>query len=250
MRIAYDRGLLLGGAKRNAVLTFAEVQRYGVDSFGDPDYVSLYGLSPAEWYARGVRILGRTAVECTRDRLADLIARDVAEVAAQVAPDRSAVVIDPFAGSGNTLYWLHRHLPTSRAVGFELDDRVFEATNRNLALLGLALEIEHVDHETGIRAMQVPETELLVAFIAPPWGDALSETSGLDLRRTTPPVTSIVELLASTFPRRPILTATQVYEIVEADSLRELQSRFAWSTVRTYDIDEPGRLHGVVLGTI
>jgi 16S rRNA G966 N2-methylase RsmD len=250
MRLAYDRSLLLGGPKRNAVLTLQEVQRYGVDSFGDPDYVSLYGLSPADWYARGVRILGRTAVECTRDRLADLIARDVAEVVAQVGSNQRAVVIDPFAGSCNTLYWLHRHLPTSRAVGFELDDRVFEATHRNLTLLGLALEIEHVDHETGIRAMQVHETELLVAFIAPPWGDALSEASGLDLRRTTPPVTSIIDLLATTFPRRPIVTATQVFEIVETDSLSELQSRFAWSTVQTYDINVPGRLHGVLLGTI
>src|SRR5262245_15769431 len=27
-------------------------------------------MTPAEWYARGIRVLGRTAVECTRDPLA------------------------------------------------------------------------------------------------------------------------------------------------------------------------------------
>ena len=38
---AYDRQLL-GGAK-DAVLDLTEVQRYGMDSYGDPDYVCIYG---------------------------------------------------------------------------------------------------------------------------------------------------------------------------------------------------------------
>jgi hypothetical protein len=72
----YDRWFLLHD-KRNELLARWEVEQYGRDSFGDPDYVSIYGLAPREWYARGVRILGRTAVECTRDRLAGRIGRDV-----------------------------------------------------------------------------------------------------------------------------------------------------------------------------
>jgi hypothetical protein len=59
----YGRWFLLG-EKRKELLALWEVQQYGRDSFGDSDYVSLYGLKPADWYARGVRILGRTAVEC------------------------------------------------------------------------------------------------------------------------------------------------------------------------------------------
>ena len=39
----YDRELLLLGAKRNAVLDLWEVQRYGSDSYGDTDFVSVYG---------------------------------------------------------------------------------------------------------------------------------------------------------------------------------------------------------------
>jgi hypothetical protein len=27
---------------------------HGRDSYGDPDYVSVYGLHPADWYAKGV----------------------------------------------------------------------------------------------------------------------------------------------------------------------------------------------------
>jgi len=49
---AYDRQLLLAGTKRNAVLDLAEVQRYGTESWGDPDYVCIYGLRPAEWHGQ------------------------------------------------------------------------------------------------------------------------------------------------------------------------------------------------------
>jgi len=57
----HDRALLLHGRLRNEVLTLSEVQRYGSDSFSDPDYVRLYGMTPPQWYARGIRLLGRTA---------------------------------------------------------------------------------------------------------------------------------------------------------------------------------------------
>src|SRR6516164_5941503 len=83
----HDRALLLHGRKRNKVLTLEEVQRYGSDSFSDPDYIRLYGMTPPQWYVRGVRLLGRTAVECTRDPLADRIGRDVAAVAASLPPE-------------------------------------------------------------------------------------------------------------------------------------------------------------------
>src|ERR1700724_1420167 len=73
LRPLYDRELLLLGAKRNVVLDLWEVQRYGSDSYGDTDYVSIYGMRPANWHAKGVRFLGRTAVECTRDRLGDAV---------------------------------------------------------------------------------------------------------------------------------------------------------------------------------
>jgi hypothetical protein len=54
------------------------VQRYGIESWDDPDYVCIYGLRPVDWYDRGIRILGRTTVECTRDELADKIGSDIA----------------------------------------------------------------------------------------------------------------------------------------------------------------------------
>src|SRR5262249_7525968 len=132
----YRRELLLHGEKRNAVLDLPEIHRFGIDSYGDRNYVSIYGLQPDEWHRRGIRLLGRTAVECTRDDLADAIGRDIAGL----TPDtESALVVDPFAGSGNTLYWLLRHMPGARGLGFEIDSGVFELTRNNLAILGLPI---------------------------------------------------------------------------------------------------------------
>ncbi|MGZ4304563.1 MAG: hypothetical protein ACXVEW_03910 [Solirubrobacteraceae bacterium] len=181
----FDRRLLLG-EKRNEVLGLAEVRGYGSDTFGDPDYVSIYGLTPTDWYGRGVRLLGRTTVECTRDLFADLIGRDVA-AAARAAPGVSgSVVVDPFAGSGNTLYWLTRHVEPERSVGFEHDDVVFALTRENLSIMGLGIEVLHEGYETGMRRLRVADDDLVIVFISPPWGAALDEEFGLDLRRTTP----------------------------------------------------------------
>ena len=134
----YDRALLLG-EKRNEILTLDEVRQYGQDSFGDPDYVCVYGLTPVQWYARGARLLGRTAVECTRDPLASLIARDVAALA-DAAGTTSRLAVDLFAGSASTLYWITRQARARRGIGFELDPAVFRLSAENLARLGLDLD--------------------------------------------------------------------------------------------------------------
>jgi hypothetical protein len=248
-RLRYDRELLLGDAKRNAVLEMWEVQRYGSDSYGDADYVSVYGLPPAEWYARGARLLGRTAVECTRDVLADAIGKDVARVAALASPMTRALVIDPFAGSGNTLYWLLRHLPNARGVGFESDAGVFRLARQNMAALGLSIDVMNADYLSGLTRVSVAREELLIAFIAPPWGDGFGGASGLDLRRTKPPVAEIVDFLFHKFSQDRVLCAIQVHEVVLPVSMAELRARFEWSTLRVYELNAPGQNHGILLGT-
>ena len=244
----YDRNLLLG-PKRNEPLELWEVERYGRDSFADADYVCVYGLRPHEWYGRGVRLLGRTVVECTRDRLAARISRDVAAVAGGAAGG-GAVVVDPFAGSGNTLLWLARRLKPRVAVGFELDEAVAAATQRNVALLDLPMEVRQEPYERGIREIRVDEAELVVLFVAPPWGDALNDCGELDLLRTTPPVAEVVDRVVSTFDGRRLLLAVQLYERVEPRSLSEIADRFDWSGREIYAIDLPGRNHGLLLGTL
>jgi len=245
----YDRTLLLG-QKRNEVLSLAEVHRYGADSFGDPEYLCLYGLSPTGWYARGVRILGRTAVECTRDALADRIGRDTAAVVSRASAEMPSVVLDPFAGSCNTLFWIARHLRATRAVGFELDGGVYESTRRNLSVLGIDLELVNGDYEASLPALALPADSLVVVFVAPPWGSALDEQSGLDLRRTTPPLTEVVRAVGDTLPGNRLLFVLQLYETVVPESLGPLAQLFSWWDRRTYDLNAPGRNHGIGLGTM
>jgi len=243
----YGRELLLHGEKRNAVLDLAEIQRFGIDSYGDADYVSIYGLQPAQWYTRGIRLLGRTVVECTRDALAGAIGRDVAALTGDTP---QALVVDPFVGSGNTLYWLLRYLPGAHGLGFELDSRVFELTRRNLLIMGLPIEILNVDFVAGLSRIHAAPGDLLVVFVAPPWGKALDPVSGLDLRLTEPPVTSILDQLRRAFAHSRLVCAIQVYESLQPESLSELQARFEWQALRMYGLNAPGHNHGIVLGTI
>jgi len=243
----YGRELLLYGEKRNAVLDLAEIQRFGIDSYGDADYVSIYGLRPAQWYPRGIRLLGRTAVECTRDALASAIGRDVAVLTAGTP---QALVVDPFAGSGNTLYWLLHHLPGAHGLGFELDPGVFDLTRRNLSIMGLPIEVLNVDFAAGLSRIHAPLGSLLVVFVAPPWGEALDPVNGLDLRRTEPPVIGIVEQLRRALADYRLVCAIQVYESIQPESLTELQTRFDWQTLRIYSLSAPGQNHGIVLGTL
>ena len=244
----YDRALLLHGSKRNEMLTLAEIEQYGLDSFADADYVSIYGMPPREWYRHGIRLLGRTVVECTRDALGDRIGLDVASVVERM-PSSQLVVIDPFAGSCNTLFWILRHLPNSEGIAFESDQQVFELTHRNLATLDQRIDLVHGDYVRLLEERRVPEDRGIVAFVAPPWGTALDEVQGLDLCRTTPPITDVIERIALQFPRHKTLFALQVYEKVSATSFAEVQTRLDWSELRIYDINEKGRNHGIVLGT-
>ena len=248
-RPVYDRQLLLYGVKRNAVLELWEVQRYGSDSYGNADYVAVYGMRPVEWNAMGVRLLGRTAVECTRDALGDAIGKDVAAVAAMAPHMAQPLVVDLFAGSGNTLYWLVRHIPGAEALGFELDAGVFQFTRQNLEALALPINILNTDYCSDLANVSVTADQLFIAYIAPPWGDALDKRSGLDLRRTTPPISQIVNFLFDTFPQNRLLCAIQVYETVESASLAELRSRFDWSSLRVYALNAPGQNHGILIGS-
>ena len=245
----HDRAYLLHGAKRNEILTLDEIRRYGADSFSEPDYLHLYGMKPAEWYAHGVRLLGRTAVECTRDVLADRIGHDIAALAAYLPTGMPVTAIDPFAGSCNTLYWILRHVPLSQGLAFELDPQVFELTSRNIANLDRHIALEHGDFFATLDHRRFPASDALVAFVAPPWGNALDEGKGLDLRHTEPPITGIIDRIVRRYPEHRLMFAIQVYEKVEADSLAELERALDWSRLSVYDFNEPGRNHGILLGT-
>lgn len=204
-------------------------------------------MPPRVWYQRGIRLIGRTAVECTRDALAHRIGVDVASVAACMGLNE-LLILDPFAGSCNTLFWILRHLPKSKGIAFESDPNVFELTRQNLAVLGHTIELLLGDYFSLVKQPRPPNDRGIVAFVAPPWGRALDEVHGLDLCNTLPPISAVIEHIAEQFPKTRLLFAIQVYEKVSPASTAEIQKLLDWTELHIYDINEKGRNHGILLG--
>jgi hypothetical protein len=225
------------------------VEKYGRDCFGDPDHVRLYGMVPKEWWGRGVRILARTCLEAVKDPLGDEIGRDVAKVIAR-APERPTVgVVDPFAGSCNGLYAILRHLPGAKGIGFEIQQTVFDLTNRNIAQLNAPIDLVLGSYKDYLASRRHPGDHLIVVFLAPPWGDALHPVTGLHLDRTKPPILEIVRDFEQVYGAQPVLYVTEVHEVNEPIALKALESTFDWTDLRIYDVNVPGLQHGVLLGT-
>ena len=244
----YDRDFLLSPAKRNQVIEPWEVERFGRDSFGDPDAVSLYGMKPAEWHARGVRILCRTAVEAVRDPLGEAFGQAIARRAA-TAPESSAfVVLDPFAGSCNALSSILRCLPGAEGIGFEVEPAIFGMSSRNIASLGAPIRLFRGDYSRLLQEHRVPEGRRVVVFLAPPWGDALGP-DGLDLGRTKPPIAGIVAECESVHGDRPVLYAVEVHERLLPGPLARLRGILDEAELEMTDIAGPTGRHGLLLGT-
>ncbi len=245
----YDRDFLLSQEKRNQVVELWEVEKFGRDSFGDPDAVALYGMRPAEWYDRGVRILARTTLEAVRDPLGNRIGQDVARIAATAPAGSSPGVVDPFTGSGNGLYSILRHLPGAEGIGFEFESAIFDMTARNLALLNAPIRLFHGDFRTLLSEWRFPAGKRIVAFLAPPWADALNAETGLDLGQTKPPIGEIIDAFERVYADNPLLYVIEVHERLVPEPLTALRERFEWSDVRIYDLAGPTGRHGVLLGT-
>ena len=245
----YDRDFLLSPAKRNQIVALWEVEKFGRDSFGDPDAVSLYGMTRAQWYGRGIRILARTTLEAVRDPLGNRIGEDVARIAATAPRGTDFGVVDPFAGSCNGLFSILRHLPAAEGLGFEFEQTIFDMTTKNIALLGASIRLLNGDFRVLLAEHGFPPTHYIVAFLAPPWADALSAETGLDLYRTKPPIAHIIDDFERVYPNNPILYAVEVHERLVPEPLAELRCWFDWSELNIYDLAGPTGRHGLLLGT-
>ena len=119
----------------------------------------------------------------------------------------------------------------------------------NLSLLDLRIEVVREDFAAGLAAQRFSPDRLLVIFVAPPWGDAFDPISGLDLRKTMPPVAKVIDAISGRYDQHRLLYAVQIYERLEPSSLAEVSDRFDWSTARHYGFNAPGENHGILLGT-
>jgi hypothetical protein len=244
----YDRDLLLSPEKRNQLIELWEVEKYGTDSFGDPDHVHLYGMTPKEWHARGVRLLARTCLEAVKDPLGNKIGGDIAGVVARAPDSRPIGVVDPFAGSCNGLYGILRHLPGAKGIGFELEPAIFDLTTRNIAHLKAPIELIYGSYMDHVGSAKHAADHLVVVFLGPPWGDALHPVTGLHLDRTKPPILEIVRDFEQVYGSQPVLYVTEVHEVNEPTALKAVEAAFDWSDLQIYDVNVPGLQHGVLLG--
>jgi hypothetical protein len=244
----FDRDFLLSPEKRNQIIELHEVEQFGRDSFGDKDAVALYGMKPSEWHGRGVRILCRTALEAVRDPLGDAFGQAVARRAAIAPADTTFGVVDPFAGSCNGLYSLLRHLPGTAGIGFEFEPTIFEMSSRNIAALNAPIRLFNGDYRTLVQAHRVPEDRRVIAFLAPPWADALGP-DGLDLGRTKPPIADIIDDFERAYSKRPILYAVELHERLIQPPLDALCRRLDDPELVVFDIAGPTGRHGLLLGT-
>lgn len=244
----YDRDFLLSQEKRNKVVELWEVEKYGRDCFDDPNHVHLYGMPPTEWYERGIRVLARTCLEAVKDPLGNRIGRDIAEVVARVPGNRAIGVVDPFAGSCNGLYAILRHLRDAKGIGFEVEAAVFELTTRNIAHLDAPIELVRGSYKELLSSRRHSGENLIVVFLAPPWGDALRPDTGLHLDCTKPPILEIVRDFEQVYGAQPVLYVTEVHEVNEPKALRAVEAAFDWSDLRIYDVNVPGLQHGILLG--
>jgi hypothetical protein len=116
--------------------------------------------------------------------------------------------------------------------------------------MDLGIDVLHDTYERGLKRLTVRDDELVILFISPPWGEALDPETGLDLRRTTPPVAEIIDLATAVLHRQKLLFGIQAYETVNSDSLAEVTARFESSALNVYDINPQVQNPGLLLGTV
>jgi hypothetical protein len=205
------------GPLRNRVLTTDQLCEAGRLMCGRPEDLSLYGVPAPEMEARGLRILGRTTVECTKDPHPVAVAGVIAEIEA-AAPEAGgeAMVVDLFCGSGNFGHHLGRRL--GRPVyASELDPVVHEVSRRNLDRVGSTVDLRLADYRDLLGVLPA-RSERDVYLVEPAWGPAFTP-DGLDLTRTSPPVPEIIENIQRSRDRVPCLVVIETSDRVLHGSL-------------------------------
>src|SRR5262249_61885203 len=102
----------------------------------------------------------------------------IADAVSLMPPAASFIVLDPFAGPCNTLYWVLRHVPRSRGIGFEMALEVFELTRKNVSGLDRTIELNNGDYASLLMRHDLPPGHAIVVFVAPPWAPLSTKTKG------------------------------------------------------------------------
>lgn len=223
------RRRLLAPPTSDRILDLEGVRRAARDLSGDPDDLRMFGLETDQWYHLGIRILGRSAVEMTRDPPARFMASVVAKSlrASDVHVDS---VVDLFVGTGNILFHCLRETGAPHGLGVDSSRTILELTAANFSRLPGrgGLSESRVDWIAGdwreglTRAGAVPAGTSILVVVCPPWGHAYT-TKGLDLRHTSPPIPEILREISRHWRESMVHAVIPSIPRVVADSLAALK---------------------------
>ncbi|MER5866195.1 hypothetical protein [Kitasatospora sp. NPDC002040] len=204
------------GPLRTTVLTGRQLCEAGRLIYGSPEGLSLYGIPAPEMEARGIQLLGRTAIECSIDSYSAAVADAVADLCTVSPEDCGAMVVDLFCGSGNVGFHLGRRLDLP-VYASELDLVVHDTTRNNLGLIGSTVELHLLDYRDLLGKLPA-RSDHDTYVVEPPWGSAFT-AAGLDLIRTSPPVPEILDDIRRSRDGRPCLVAIKTNDRIAHDSL-------------------------------
>lgn len=240
------RNYLLFSPKKENILTLEEILHVEKNYYGEEDLLSLYGLTPKLYYSKGIRILGRTAIECTVDIQAKEFAKTASHICHLFFPNSFPIVIDLFAGSGNTLFHIASKLKAITSLGFEKNFQLFHKTKSNFNLINFKCEWVHGDSLELISQYTFDTSTPLVFIISPPWGTGFDFKKGLDLQKTSPPIPHILLHLLNIFKYHPTYFFIQVYQKLVAESLAPINCMFNYSFLEVKHVMKEGMNTGLL----
>ncbi|MFF4590708.1 RsmD family RNA methyltransferase [Streptomyces sp. NPDC001388] len=211
---AYRDRLL--GDLRTTTLSGEQLCEAGRLIYGRPEGLSLYGVPAPEMESAGIRLLGRTTIECCVDEYATAVADVIAAYHATLSGDHKPLLMDLFCGSGNFSHPLATRLGTT-AYAAELDPEVHAATAHNLKQVGAPTELFLGDYR-DLLGKHPARGHRDTFFVEPPWGPAFTP-EGLDLTRTSPPVPEILDDISRARDGIPCLVVIKTNDQIAHDSL-------------------------------
>lgn len=204
------------GAARTRVLTGDELVQAGRLIYGRPEELSVYGVPAPQMAGRGLRLLGRTTIECSVDGHCV----DFAEALAARLDDEPQMtpgfVADLFCGSGNFGWHLGKRLGLP-VFAAELDPAVYAATRHNFQVMGINVHLSHTDYRDLLEKLPSHRPGDIYV-VEPPWSDALTER-GLNLEATSPPVPEILAAIQASRTSQPFLIVVQTIIIKSSDQI-------------------------------
>jgi Conserved hypothetical protein 95 len=209
------RAELLGGS-RTRVLDGSELVAAGRLIYGRPEGFAVYGVPSPQMAARGLRLLGRTTIECSVDTYVMPIADLLADADLGVPIATGGFVADLFCGSGNIGFHLGRRLGKP-VYASELDPAVYAATRHNIDVLGIDVELNLMDYRDLLGKLPT-SGDADVYVVEPPWGPAFT-ANGLDLACTTPPIPEILRDILRSRQDRPCVVVIKTNDQIANDSL-------------------------------